>query len=405
MIIDELPNLLHIRAFVRVAEHGSVSRASEALYRAQSVVTRSIRDLEQRLEVPLFERHAGGMLLTEYGKHVLPRARRALEELAQVPRLLGNVAGHAAEPLYLLNARRLALFIKLCETRHMQTVATTFGLTQPAVSTALKVLESGSGCVLFERSSRGLQPTRASSDILLPIRRALNELRHIDGDVAALRGSLLGAVTIGALPLGRSSILPKAIIRLTAAHPNIRIATNESPFDLLATELRAGDVDFIFGALRPHEFASDLQGEELLTEDMVVLARKGHPLSGRALDIADLERARWVLPRAGSPARRLLDELFAQLGIAAPEPVVETGDLAMIRGLLLDSEMIAAVSAHQLLHEITSGELQQLQVQLPRTHRPIGLTYRVGGLHSPAAKALMAEIRQVINDRSVQANG
>ena len=51
---SELPSLMHVRAFVRVADYGSVSKASEALFRAQSVVTRSISELEARLGVLLF---------------------------------------------------------------------------------------------------------------------------------------------------------------------------------------------------------------------------------------------------------------------------------------------------------------------------------------------------------------
>lgn len=399
MLDSELPNLMQVRAFVRVADHGSVSKASAALFRAQSVVTRAISDLEARLAVPLFERHANGMRLTEQGNRVLPRARRVLAELDSVPRLLGQAAGHAAEPLYLFQARRLQVFVKLCETRHMQTVASLFGLTQPAVSAALKVLESGSGHALFERTPRGLQPSRASLDIQFPIRRALNELRHIEADLAAMRGALEGVVHVGALPLGRTRILPEAIVRLTAAHPGVRVVTNESPFDLLATELRAGDVDFVFGALRPAGYASDLHGEALLTEEMVLLARRGHPLLAAEIGPAELAHARWVLPRAGSPARQLLDACFAGFGMPAPWPVVESGDLAIIRGLLLRSDMLAAVSAHQLEGEIASGELCVLPLQLKQTTRAIGLTYRSASLHSPAAQALMDSIRTVIREQ------
>jgi LysR family transcriptional regulator of gallate degradation len=398
MVFDELPNLMQIRAFVRVADLGSVSRASEALYRAQSVVTRSIRDLENRLTIILFERHANGMRLTKDGAHILPRARRALLELETIPRLLGNSSGPVTEPLYLMHTRRLEVFVKLCETHHMQTVATVFGLTQPAVSAALKVLEGGCGRTLFERTPRGLQPTRASQDIVLVIRRALNELRHIDADIAALRGALQGTVTVGALPLGRTRLLPEAIVRLTSAHPGVRVATNESAFDLLATDLRAGDIDFVLGALRSSDYASDLRGEMLLTEELVVLVRRGHPLLDQGVNINDLRHARWVLPRAGSPARGQLDAFFAELTITTPQPVVETGDLAIIRGLLLRSDMLAVVSAHQLEHEIASGELQRLPLRLRHTTRAIGLIYRIAGLHSPAASALMEQIREVARE-------
>ena len=396
----ELPSLMHVRAFVRVADHGSVSRASVALFRAQSVVTRSISELEARLDVTLFERHANGMRLTGFGERLLPRARRVLAELDSVPRLLDGADKRAVEPLYLFQARRLQVFVKLCETRHMQTVASLLGLSQPAISSTIKVMESGCGQPLFERTPRGLQPTRASHEILFPIRRALNELRHIETDITALRGSLRGVVQVGALPLGRTRILPEAMVRMMAEHPGIQVITNESPFDLLATELRAGDVDFVFGALRPEGYASDLIGEALLTEDMVVLARRGHPLYSKAVPHDELGAARWVLPRAGSPARQMLDECFTRFGIAPPRPVVESGDMAIIRGLLLRSDMLAAVSAHQLEQEIASGELCILPLELNQTTRAIGLTYRNGCLHSPVALALMDMIRRVIREQA-----
>ena len=396
---NELPSLMHVRAFVRVADYGSVSKASEALFRAQSVVTRSISELEARLGVLLFERHANGMRLTDYGTRLLPRARRVLAELDSVPQLLDGADKARTEPLYLFQARRLQVFVKLCETHHMQTVASLLGLSQPAISSTLKVLESGCGQTLFERTPRGLLPTRASLDILFPVRRALNELRHIDTDISALQGTLQGVVQVGALPLGRTRILPEAIVRLMREHPGIQVITNESPFDLLATELRAGDVDFIFGALRSTAYASDLSGEALLTEEMVVLARRGHPLYSKSTVQAELADAQWVLPRAGSPARHMLDDCFTAFGIAPPRPMVESGDMAIIRGLLLRSDMLAAVSAHQLEAEIASGELCILPLELRHTSRAIGLTSRTASLHSPVAKALMDVIRQVIQEQ------
>jgi LysR family transcriptional regulator of gallate degradation len=401
METSELPSLMHVRAFVRVADHGSVSKASVALYRAQSVVTRSISELEARLDVALFERHANGMRLTDYGERLLPRARRVLAELESVPRLLSSGDKRAIEPLYLFQARRLQVFVKLCETRHMQTVASLLGLSQPAISSTIKVMENGCGQTLFERTPRGLQPTRASHEILFPIRRALNELRHIETDITALRGALQGVVHVGALPLGRTRILPEAIVRMVAEYPEIQVITNESPFDLLATELRAGDVDFIFGALRSEAYASDLTGEALLTEDMVVLARRDHPLYSKTALHDELSSAQWVLPRAGSPARKMLDECFTRFGIAPPRPVVESADMAIIRGLLLRSDMLAAVSAHQLEQEIASGELCILPLELKQTTRAIGLTYRNGCLHSPVAQAMMEMIRRVIREQAL----
>lgn len=392
--MDDLLNLMQLRAFVRVAELGSVTRASDSLCRAQSVVTRAIADLESHLGVSVFERHATGMSLSSPGLCILPRAQRVFEELNDAARACGGKAG---EPLYLYQTRRLQILAKLYQSCHMPTVAASMGITQPAVSSALKALESGCGKALFERCPKGLRPTRANFEMITPIRRALNELRHLLADLHAVLGEVRGTVHIGALPLGRTAILPEAIVRLTCMHPKVQIVTNESPFEQLAADLRSGDLDFMFGALRTSEAETDLKTEALLTERLVILGRRGHPLVG--CDLKRIRSALWVLPRAGSPGRKLIDEHFIRHRVEPPAGVVESGDLAVIRGLLTKSEIVAAVSAHQLQYEIDSGELVELAPPLENTSRPIGLIYRKGFVPSPVVESLMNCIRDVVSQR------
>lgn len=62
---------LALRYFREVAAHGSVRHAAERLFIAQSAVSRQITLLETELGVPLFERHARGMQVTEAGKLLL----------------------------------------------------------------------------------------------------------------------------------------------------------------------------------------------------------------------------------------------------------------------------------------------------------------------------------------------
>jgi LysR family transcriptional regulator of gallate degradation len=391
---------MQVRAFLSVVETGSVSKAAAILLRAQSAVTRSIIALESQLGVSLFERNAVGMRLTRQGESILPRAQRAMQELLSVPLLLDRANGGNVEPLYLFQTRRLEIFARLCEAQNMQTAAATLGVSQPAISGAIKVLEQGFGNRLFERTPQGLIPTRQAYVILGHALRTLNELRHFRADISALDGVVQGVVHVGALPLGRTHILPEAIVRLTSEHPSVSIITNESPFDLLANELRSGDVDFIFGALRSSDYGSDLFGEVLLREELVVLVRCNHPWVGQGICLDKMKSAKWILPRSASPARELLNSFFMHRGVDAPSPVVETGDLAILRGLLLNSDMLAAVSAHQLQYEIDSGELVRLPLSLERTTRPIGLIYRTAALQSPASRALVDKIREVVAEMS-----
>ncbi|WP_277182842.1 LysR family transcriptional regulator [Caballeronia sp. BR00000012568055] len=400
----DLLNLAYLRAFRLVAQTGSATRAAAALFRAQSAVTRSLQELEADVGETLLERRPSGMLPTPAGRAVLLRCERIfteLEELAQwcaARQSRRRAPGGAPLPAFLLNTRRLQLFSALARHRHMPSAAQTLGLSQPAVSSAIRIMETGAGMPLFHRSPRGLLLTSEGETFLLHVRRALNELRHIPDDLAALRGTIQGDVTVGALPLGRTLILPGAIARAAAQYPGVRIATDESAYETLVAGLRAGDIDFVLGALRPNDASSGLTNERLMSEEMVVLARNDHPLAMRKdLTLRELSAAQWVLPRSHAPARGIFESQFKRVKLKPPMPTVETADLAVIRGLLMHTDMLAAVSAQQLHYECESGQLKVLDITMQNTRRDIGLTLRAGGTPSPAARVLIDAIRLTVD--------
>ncbi|MET1114098.1 MAG: LysR family transcriptional regulator [Comamonas sp.] len=74
-------DLKQLRAFLTVAETGSVTRAADLLHLVQPAVSRQIRLLEEDIGTPLFERERHGMALTEAGQALVGYARRALLEL------------------------------------------------------------------------------------------------------------------------------------------------------------------------------------------------------------------------------------------------------------------------------------------------------------------------------------
>ncbi|AJK50177.1 LysR family transcriptional regulator [Burkholderia plantarii] len=399
----EPPNLAQLRVFRTIAEVGSASGAAARLHRAQSAITRSLQELEHWVGEKLFERRAAGMMMTPAARVVLKRADRVFHELEEVAAwclALQNGRRPTTErplPAYLLNTRRLQLTVSLARHRHMPSAAHALGISQPAVSSAIRILETGAGIRLFHRHARGLVLTTEGETFVLHIRRALNELRHIEDDLAAARGVIQGSVTIGALPLGRTLILPAAIARISAACPQVRISTDESAYETLVANLRAGDIDFVLGALRQDDPASGLVNEKLMSEELVVIARAGHPLASlQDLTLAQLVGAQWILPRPNAPARATIDGIFARQRLKPPQPTVETADLAVIRGLLLATDMLAVQSAQQLHYECRSGELKILDIALKGTRRDIGLIMRAGGTPSPAARVLIDCIREAL---------
>ncbi|CQR23353.1 transcriptional regulator [Yersinia enterocolitica] len=58
--------------------------------------------------------------------------------------------------------------------------------------------------------------------------------------------------------------------------------------------------------------------------------------------------------------------------------------------------MVAVVSSHQLEYEISIGVLTPLRIHLNETHRDIGIMSRKGALHSPATRAFIRSLKEII---------
>ena len=86
--------LRHLRYFVAVAEERNFTRAAERLHMAQPPLSRSIQQLEETLEVQLFQRHSRPLKLTETGKFFYAHAVQLLAqtaELESMTRRVGNI--------------------------------------------------------------------------------------------------------------------------------------------------------------------------------------------------------------------------------------------------------------------------------------------------------------------------
>jgi LysR family transcriptional regulator, nitrogen assimilation regulatory protein len=88
-------NLKHLESFVRVAEHGSFSRAAQVLGLAQPALSRQVRQLEIDLKIHLLERTGRGVVLTEAGRRLLSHGHAILQE---VSRAEDDLAGSRFEP-------------------------------------------------------------------------------------------------------------------------------------------------------------------------------------------------------------------------------------------------------------------------------------------------------------------
>lgn len=102
-------DIQNIRAFLKVNETGSFSRAAEALFITQPAISKRIATLEQSLGTHLFDRIGKTVQLTEAGLALLPNYQRILEEIDESHRIISNLRETTSGHLRLATSHHIGL--------------------------------------------------------------------------------------------------------------------------------------------------------------------------------------------------------------------------------------------------------------------------------------------------------
>lgn len=84
--------LRSLEVFVTVAEHGSFTKAAEALYIGQPALSKTIQKLEKELDVPLIDRSSRKIQLTNEGKLLYHESKNILEKISIIPVALNKIS-------------------------------------------------------------------------------------------------------------------------------------------------------------------------------------------------------------------------------------------------------------------------------------------------------------------------
>lgn len=83
-------NILHLKYAVEIANTKSISRAAENLYMGQPNLSRAIKELEENLNITIFNRNSKGITITPEGEEFLQYARRIISQVEEVEDIYKN---------------------------------------------------------------------------------------------------------------------------------------------------------------------------------------------------------------------------------------------------------------------------------------------------------------------------
>ena len=276
----------------------------------------------------------------------------------------------------------------------MHAAAEKKGISQPALTKSLRLLEADLKAELFVRSHKGLEPTDEGRALYRHARAIDQEARFAALDIGEMHETMGGQISIGVGPVLAMSTFPAVLAEFHRQLPRVEILVETGIADHLVDGLMHERFDVVVAArpetLLPERFVT----VPLFTTDMVVICRRGHPLGGRkAITRADLtayRRVGFVDDREFEKrSRRLFGRRSDRL-----RPVLQTTSLTIMFGVLATTDYYAIVSSiivqrarrEGLADYRLAGGLWELDIELMckgslASSKPIGLLRRLLSAH------------------------
>ena len=212
-------------------------------------------------------------------------------------------------------------FLAVAERGSMRAAARQLSLAQPAMTRSIQELEKELGVELFERRARGVALTPMGEVFLRRAQALRAEMRRAQEEMDQLKGERHGNLRICLSSGAHMALLPNALRPFRQRFPNVALEIIDTVLPRVERDLVDGTLDVYIGPSYD-EVAGDLVSERLFDNERVVLARKGHPLTG-AKSLAELVDAEWVTTSVTHRAEDEIVPIFTQRGLPAPKIVVQ----------------------------------------------------------------------------------
>lgn len=303
-----------------------------------------------------------------------------------------------------MSVQRLKYVQALGKHRNFKHAATELGISQPALSKAVKQLEDQYGVVLFDRSTRQVKPTEFGLILISYAERILPQYNEIEREIDLLKGFEKGRLVIGCDAFHAETEIAEALKKMLAEHPRLRYKVVSGHVDDLLRQLNEKHVDIVVGAPvddpLPH-----LDYEIYTSPQAEMFCRPGHPiLQQKEIDLKDcfdysivgVDTPSWV-------KKWIVDDTgYSEKDEKIVSPVLAVCDnYGLIFKLVKETDSLSAAPLELLAPKLKAGEFVSFQVnagKLPRGN--FGVATLSGRLVPPAMKRFLEVLREVMEQKS-----
>ncbi|MFJ2028398.1 LysR family transcriptional regulator [Streptosporangium sp. NPDC087985] len=268
-------------------------------------------------------------------------------------------------------------------------------VTPSAVSQQLAKLERETGATLLERSGRGVRLTDAAGLLADHAERILALVETAEADFEALRGEVVGRLSIGAFPTAARGLLPAALVHLREHHPDLRLQLLERDPERQIREVARGELDLAViqdWTNRPIAIPEGLSRAMLFDDIADAILPGTHPLAARPeINLAELSGEQWI---SSSPGTICHDWLVYTLRAAGLEPDIT----CMVDEYPTQLALVAAGQGCAIIPRLGRDSVPagvRVIPILPRPTRKIYALWRSDATRRPVIRAAVDALKAV----------
>ena len=275
--------------------------------------------------------------------------------------------------------------------RSFHGAAEELGLTQPAVSIAIRKLEKEVGAELFDRYRRDVRMTEAGRILHEYAQTILNLRTEAGTALDDLRQLRRGKVTIGANESTSLYLLPGVILAFRQRHPEIKLEIYGSSSENLPMEVKERNLDFGIVAFDPMD--RDLEWFPILDDELVLIVPPGHRLARRRkVTIQDLGTETFVAHNVKTPSRDYVVDFFRSHGV--PLNIgIELFSLETIKQFVELKQGIAFLPNLVVRQEVQEKKFVIVPLQEFHHQRTLRVIYLRGKVQSHATTAFLEVVK------------
>jgi DNA-binding transcriptional LysR family regulator len=287
-----------------------------------------------------------------------------------------------------MDTSSLQTFLTVAEKQSFSEAADALYLTQPAVSKRIAALEDELKTRLFDRIGRKISLTEAGHALLVHAKTILLEMEDSKREIANLRGTVAGRLSIGTSHHIGLHRLPPILRRYSSTYPEVELDLHFMDSEVACRAVLSGDLELGIVTLPPTPLP-ELYSEVIWPDPLVFVVGRDHPLAKKAkASLRQLADYPAILPSKGTYTRELLEQNFAPLGLSL--------QVGMSTNYLETIKMMVGVGLgwSVLPESMLSSELVAIPISKMTIARQLGVVHHQARTLSNAARAMMDTLRK-----------